>query len=209
MGGGPEFPEKPGQTLPVAMFRRGDILCGVIADSPARWENRCQVLLDQGSRELAVHTGDGASAYSLRIRYDANTSYEYKMDGWQSLGAGETRRYRTWVFASTARSIYQSQLAAHLAFANAQGWNHSAVEAILRNTSYFLLRRNLMRDEGRYIFISGIGYGWKQWVSDGFWTALGLSDPEFLSEACRSVFPARMTYEDNAQYYLIWALQKN
>ena len=62
-----------------------------------------------------------------------------------------------------------------------------------------------MRDEGRYIFISGIGYGWKQWVTDGFYTAQGLADPEKMAEACRSVFDSRITYEDNAQYYLIWS----
>jgi hypothetical protein len=62
-----------------------------------------------------------------------------------------------------------------------------------------------MRDEGKYIFISGIGYGWKQWVSDGFYAALGLNDPETTIEACRSVFSNRMTYEENAQYFLIWS----
>jgi hypothetical protein len=127
------------------------------------------------------------------------------MDGWQSLAAGETRTYVTWLFASPAKSHYDVQLAAHLALANAKGWNQSALEAILRNTSYLLLRRNLMRTEGRYIFISGIGYGWKQWVTDGFYTAQGLGDPEKLIEAYRSVFANRITYEDNAQYYLIWS----
>jgi hypothetical protein len=42
--------------------------------------------------------------------------------------------------------------------------------------------------DGRYIFISGPGYGWKQWVSDGFYTALGLDDPEKTTEANRAVF---------------------
>ena len=62
-----------------------------------------------------------------------------------------------------------------------------------------------MRDEGRYLFISGIGYGWKQWVTDGFYTAQGLADSEKMTEAYRSVFANRITYEDNAQYYLIWS----
>ena len=87
-----------------------------------------------------------------------------------------------------------------------------SLEAILRNTSLFLLRRNLALDannqprDGRYIFISGPGYGWKQWVSDGFYTALGLDDPEKTIESNRAVFWTRMDYEDNAQYYLIWAV---
>jgi hypothetical protein len=63
-----------------------------------------------------------------------------------------------------------------------------------------------MREESRYLFISGIGYGWKQWVSDGFWMAVGLDDRERLTEAYHAVFENRVTYEDNAQYYLIWSV---
>jgi hypothetical protein len=63
-----------------------------------------------------------------------------------------------------------------------------------------------MRHESRYLFISGIGYGWKQWVSDGFWMAMGLNDRDKLIEAYRAVFENRVTYEDNAQYYLIWSV---
>ena len=134
------------------------------------------------------------------------------MDGWQSIAPGETLRFTTWVFASPARSHYDAQLAAHLAVANAKGWNRSAVEAILRNTSLYHLRRNLARDaadqprDGRYIFISGLSYGWKQWVTDGFYTAIGLDDPEKTVQSNRAVFWTRMDYEDNAQYYLIWAV---
>jgi hypothetical protein len=143
---------------------------------------------------------------------DARDTYQYQMDGWQSLAAGETRHFTTWLFASPADNHYHAQVAAHLAVANAKGWNGSAVEAILRNTSLFLLRRNLARDadnqprDGRYIFVSGPGYGWKQWVTDGFYTALGLDDPEKTIESNRAVFWTRMDYEDNAQYYLIWAV---
>ena len=95
--------------------------------------------------------------------------------------------------------------------ANAKGWNSSALEAILRNTALYLLRRNLMGDEnnqtrdGKYIFISGMSYGWKQWVSTGIYSALGLNDPEAMVESQRAVFWTRMDYEENAQYYLIWA----
>ena len=159
-------------------------------------------------------TGDGRAPYPLIIKppEDARDTYQYQMDGWQSLAAGETRRFTTWVFASPARSHYDAQVAAHLAVANGKGWNSSALEAILRNTSLFLLRRNLALDannqprDGRYIFISGPGYGWKQWVSDGFYTALGLDDPEKTIESQRAVFWTRMDYEDNSQYYLIWAV---
>lgn len=202
------------ETFPVAMMRSGGNVYGVIADSPGLWENRCQILLDPAARRLAVMTGDGREPYPLVIRppEDARDTYQYQMDGWQSLAAGETRSYTNWVFASSARHHYDAQVAAHLAVANARGWNGSAVEAILRNTSLFLLRRNLARDadnrmrDGRYIFVSGPGYGWKQWVSDGFYTALGLDDPEKTIESNRAVFWTRMDYEDNAQYYLIWAV---
>ena len=60
--------------------------------------------------------------------------------------------------------------------------------------------------DGRYIFISGPGYGWKQWVSDGFYVSLGLADPEKTIESNGTVFWTRMDYEDNAQYCLIWAV---
>src|SRR5262249_1427181 len=95
--------------------------------------------------------------------------------------------------------------------ANAKGWNESSLQAILRNSAYYLLRRNLMRDgknrprDGKYIFISGMTYGWKQWVSTGFYAAVGLGDREKLIESNRAVFWTRMDYEDNAQYYLIWS----
>lgn len=201
------------ETFPVGMVRSVDQVFGLAADSPGRWENRCQVLLDPAARRLAILTGDGRDPYPMVIRppEDARDTYQYPMDGWQSLGAGETRQYTTWVFGSPARNRYDAQVAAHLAVANAKGWSSSVVEAILRNTSHYLLRRNLARDaedrprDGRYLFVSGPGYGWKQWVSDGFYTALGLDDPEATREANRAVFWTRMDYEDNAQYYLIWS----
>lgn len=132
----------------------------------------------------------------------------FKIDGWQTLAAGETRRFNTWIFTSLANSHYDAQLATHLAVAQAKRWNSSALEAILRNTAYFNIRRNLLRngqEKGKYIFISGIGYGWKQWVSDAFWQAVALDDPGKLVESLDSVFLNRITYEDNAQYYLIWS----
>jgi len=206
LGGGPEYPNAPGQTFPLAAFRGNGRVFGVIGDSPANWENRCLVEIHPQNGLLAVLNGDGRDAYELRIKYDAKDAYHCQMDGWQTLAAGETRSYVTWLFADRAESHYDVQLAAHLALANGKGWNSSALEAILRNTAYLLCRRNLMRDESRYLFISGIGYGWKQWVSDGFWMAVGLSDSTRLSEAYRAVFENRVTYEDNAQYYLIWSV---
>ena len=147
------------ETFPVAMVRTSKSVFGVVADSPGLWENRCQVLLDPPGHRLAVLTGDGRAPYPLIIKppEDARDTYQYQMDGWQSLAAGETRRFTTWVFASPARSHYDAQVAAHLAVANGKGWNSSVLEAILRNTSLFLLRRNLALDannqprDGRYI----------------------------------------------------------
>ncbi len=203
------------ETFPVAMVRTtsGQVF-GLAADSPGLWENRCQVLLDPLAHRVAILTGDGRASYPLIIKppEDARDTYQYQMDGWQSLGAGESRRFVTWVFAGAARNHYDAQVAAHIAVANGKGWNSSILEAILRNTSLFLLRRNLALDadnqprDGRYIFISGPGYGWKQWVTDGFYVAMGLDDPEKTIESNRAVFWNRMDYEDNAQYYLIWAV---
>lgn len=208
LGGGPEYPDVRGESIPVAMRRGANSVVGLLADSPGRWENRCLIELDPARRRLAVLCGDGRASRELRVVHDARDRYSGMIDGWQALAAGETRRFDTWVFVSPARSHYDAQLAAHLALANAKGWNGSALEAILRNTAYLNLRRNLLRagqENGRFLFISGIGYGWKQWVSDGFWQAVAVNDPEYLAEAQRSVFLNRMTYEDNAQYYLIWS----
>lgn len=207
-GGGPEYPTIRGETFPVAMVRGTDQVMGVISDSPGLWENRCLTEVDPQSRRLAVLCGDGHAPQELRVIHDARDTYAGSFDGWQSLAEGETRHFDTWVFTSPARTHYDAQLAAHLALANAKGWNHSALEAILRNTAFLNLRRNMLRsnrEPGKYLFISGIGYGWKQWVSDGFWQAVALGDPAALSEAQASVFLNRITYEDNAQYYLIWS----
>jgi len=119
--------------------------------------------------------------------------------------SGEVQSFTSWVCASPVQSLYDVQLSASLALANAKGWSGNAIEAILRSTSYLLLRRNLLRPESDYIFISGVGYGWKQWVSDGFWMARGLDDPKYDAEANLAVFYDRVNYEDNAQYYLIWS----
>ena len=113
--------------------------------------------------------------------------------------------FKTWIFSSPVKSLYDIQFATHLALANGKGFNQSALEAILRNTSYLLLRRNLLRTESDYIFISGVGYGWKQWVSDGFWMSRGLDNAKFDAAAMAAVFFERLNYEDNSQYYLIWA----
>lgn len=206
--------KKKHQTFPVAMMRTRDRVYGIAPDSPGLWENRCQVAFDPSARRFEITTGDGCDPYTMMLAppEDARDTYQYRMDGWQSIAAGETLRFKTWVFASPARTHYDAQVAAQLAVANAKGWNNSAVEAILRNTSLYLLRRNLARDaadqprDGCYIFISGLSYGWKQWVTDGFYTAMGLDDPEKTIESNRAVFWTRMDYEDNAQYYLIWAV---
>lgn len=203
LGGGPYHEGIKGQTFPLAMLRTADCVFGIIADSPGLWKNRCQILLDPEAKRLALFTGDGRAPYSLGER-----NLNYMLDGWQSIAAGETKSYTTWVFASPARTHYDAQVAAHLALANGKGWSTSTVDAILRNTSLFLLRWNFLRppQDGSYIFHSGIGYGWIQWVSDGFYAALGLNDSEKTIEAYRSVYLDRITYEDNAQYYLIWSV---
>lgn len=206
--------KKKHQTFPVGMLRTADRAFGLAPDSPGLWENRCQVAFDPPACRIEIMTGDGCEPYTMMLKppEDARDTYQYRMDGWQSIAPGQTLRFITWVFASPARTHYDAQLAVHLAVANAKGWNRSAVEAILRNTSLYLLRRNLARDaadqprDGRYIFISGLSYGWKQWVTDGFYTAMGLDDPEKTIESNRAVFWTRMDYEDNAQYYLIWAV---
>ncbi len=206
--GGPEFSGHSMQTFPFLGVRSNDTLYGVIGDTPGRWENRSFMKFDVENRVLSLANGDGSAKRVISIprELDATTIYRASFDGWQHLEAGDTLSWTTWIFASPVKGHYDVQLAAHLALANAKGFNASGLEAILRNTSYLLLRRNLLRPESDYIFISGVGYGWKQWVTDGFYMSRGLDDPIFDAAAHNAVFYDRISYEDNAQYYLIWSV---
>lgn len=206
---GPEFGEnKTLETFPFMGIRTGDKLYGIIGDTPGLWQNRSFMIFDRQNNNLSLCNGDGSSKKMIAIPYnvDATNIYRTQFDGWQHIERGETQTWKTWIFASNVKSLYDVQLSAHLALANAKGFNQSGIEAILRNTSYLLLRRNLARPESDYIFISGVGYGWKQWVTDGFYMSKGLGDVKFDREANAAVFYDRLNYEDNAQYYLIWSL---
>jgi len=204
---GPEFGGGSYQTFPFLGCRASNTLYGIIGDSPGLWENRCFFRFDLEKRALSLANGDGSARRTISIprEVDATTVYRTAFDGWQHIESGQTQSWKSWIFASPVKSLYDVQLAAHLALANAKGFNRSSLEAILRNTSYLLLRRNLLRPESDYLFISGVGYGWKQWVSDGFWMSRGLDDPRYDAPAHAAVFFERINYEDNAQYYLIWS----
>lgn len=204
---GPEFGGGSLQTFPFLGCLAGDTLYGIIGDTPGHWENRSFMSFDVEARAFSLANGDGSPRRVITIprEIDATTVYRAAFDGWQRIEAGESRTWTTWIFSSPAQSHYDVQLAAHLGLANAKGFNSSGLEAILRNTSYMLLRRNLLRPESDYIFISGVGYGWKQWVTDGFYMSRGLDDPTYDTEAQAAVFYDRISYEDNAQYYLIWS----
>ncbi len=205
---GPEFGGGSLQTFPMLACLAGDTVYGIVGDTPGKWENRSFLAFDVENRAFSLTNGDGSPRRVIAIPHevDATSVYRGSFDGWQHIEAGQTQEWRSWIFASPAKSQYDVQLAAHLALANAKGFNQSALEAILRNTSYLLLRRNLLRPESDYIFISGVGYGWKQWVSDGFYMSRGLDDPQYDIAAQAAVFFERINYEDNAQYYLIWAV---
>ena len=204
---GPGFSDNSWQTFPLVGVRHGDRFYGLIGDSPGLWNNRSFLHLDYEKHQVSVATGDG-SAKQIRMipwEVDATNIYRTEFDGWQHIESGEEQSFTSWVFSSPVGSLYDVQVAATLALANGKGWNSGSVEAILRNTSYLLLRRNYMRTESDYIFISGVGYGWKQWVSDGFWMSRGLDDPKYDAEANMAVFYERVNYEENAQYFLIWS----
>lgn len=204
---GAGFEDQSLQTFPMLGVRNGDAFYGVVGDTPGKWENRSWLAVKADARQLAIQTGDGSAKRVAMIPFDvdATSIYRAQVDGWQHIEAGETQTFTTWLYASPVQNHYDIQLSAHLALANAKGFNSGALEAILRNTSYLLLRRNLFRPESDHIFVSGVGYGWKQWVSDGFWMSRGLDDPRYDADANRAVFFERVNYEDNAQYFLIWS----
>jgi len=204
---GPGFGDNAWQTFPMLGYVSGGVFYGMAGDTPGLWENRSFLRFDRDNRVLAIATGDGSARRTIAIPrdVDATSVYRTAFDGWQHIEAGNTQTFTTWLFQSPAVSQYDIQLAAHVALANAKGFNTSGLEAILRNTSYLLLRRNMMRTESDYLFISGVGYGWKQWVSDGFWMSRGLDEPKYDAESNAAVFFERVDYEDNAQYFLIWS----
>jgi len=206
---GPEFENQSDkQTFPFLGNRIGDRLYGIIGDTPGRWENRSFMNFDIENGSFSLCNGDGSARRTITFPFntDATSVYRASFDGWQHIEQGEIQTWKTWIFSSEVKSLYDVQLAAHLALANAKGFNQSGIEAVLRNTSYLLLRRNLLRPESDYIFISGVGYGWKQWVSDGFYMSRGLDDVVLDREAHAALFFERINYEDNAQYYLIWSV---
>ena len=204
---GPEFGGGSLQTFPFLGCRSKDKVYGVIGDTPGLWENRSFIGFDLEARSFSLANGDGSARRAIEIPHelDATSVYRAVFDGWQHIEIGETQTWTSWIFSSPVLSQYDIQLAAHLGLANAKGFNQSGLEAILRNTSYLLLRRNLLRPESDYIFISGVGYGWKQWVTDGFYMSRGLDIPEYDIASQSAIFFERINYEDNAQYYLIWA----
>jgi hypothetical protein len=165
------------------------------------------MIFDMEKNNLSMCNGDGSpkKIISIPFNIDATSVYRTQFDGWQHIEQGESRVWKTWIFSSGVKSLYDVQLSAHLALANAKSFNQSGIEAILRNTSYLLLRRNLSRPESDYIFISGVGYGWKQWASDSFYMSRGLDDTIFDRAAYTGLFYERINYEDNSQYYLIWS----
>ncbi len=206
---GPEFGQsKTLETFPFLGVRNDNKLYGLIGDTPGVWENLSVISFDKENRNLSLCNGDGAALRTIIFpaELEAPNAYRAHLDGWQHIEMGETQTWKTWIFSSDVSSFYDIQLAAHCALANAKGFSHSGIEAILRNTSYLLLRRNLLRHESDYIFISGVGYGWKQWVSDGFYMSQGLDDVLYDRAAYSGVFYERMSYEDNAHYYLIWSV---
>ncbi len=206
---GPEFGEnKALETFPFLGILNHDKLYGLIGDTPGMWENLSFIFFDKEAMNLSLCNGNGSGRKIVMFPNDLEPPHAYRarLDGWQHIELGETQTWKTWIFSSPAKSLYDIQLAAQLALANAKGYNQSGIEAILRNTSYLLLRRNLLRFESDFIFISGVGYGWKQWVSDAFYMSRGLDDSTFDKEALAAVFFERISYEDNAQYYLIWSV---
>ena len=192
------------QLFPLAGAVEGGLFTGALADCPGFWENRSQQVIDPVARRVALRTGDASAARSVsQIAGDSSGYYRADLDGWQHIRAGQIRRFRTWLFSARVRDLYGVQLAGHRALARALRPRDSDLTAILRNTAYLLVRRNLLRPESRYIIISGMSYGWKEWVSDMAMAGLGLEDPEILAEAVRGIFWDRCNYEDNAQWYLI------
>jgi hypothetical protein len=156
----PSAPKKETQLFPFAGAVQAGRLFGVVGDCPGFWENRSQQLIDPVKRLVSLRCGDSSPMRDVTaIRGDSSGQYHGSIDGWQHIRSGQILRFDTWLFVAPARDLYDVQLAAHRALAEAKGWNDSGLTAILRNTAYLLIRRNLLRPESRHILISGVTYG--------------------------------------------------
>ncbi len=182
------------QLFPLAAVLSEGVVYGLIGDCPAFMQNRSFQVIDPYHNMLTLQNGDERVPTKLGI--GAEVSFDYK----QTLRAGETLTWTTYIFCSPARSLYDVQLAANLALANSKSWNRSVVEAISRTTVYLLCRRNLLNwgMNSNYIHISGISYGWKQWGDDAFYMSLGLQEPEISQHAYNGLYLDRLVYEDNS-----------
>ena len=184
------------------MVRTGDKVFGIVADSPGLWENRCQMLLDPSAHRCAVLTGDGCDPYPLVIKppEDARDTYQYAMDGWQVTGCRrDSPVHDLGVCQPGPASLRRPGCCPSGRRQLPKAWNRSIVEAILRNTSYFL-RRSADSTATAGIRVAGhcTGSGWKA-MGDRRLLARrwGWMTRRKRSEANRAVFWTRMDYEVN------------
>jgi len=197
-----------GTLIPVVGVLSPDTFYGVIADCSGFWQNRGSEYLDPAARKFSINAGDEFSSKQI-----AADGAEYNFEHAMPIRPGEVHRFVTYIFKASARGLYDIQLASHIAFADAKGWRESAVEAITKSTSYMLCRQNLLNwgNDAGVIFMSGVSYGWHQWVSDAFYSFLSLGgegSPEAMAlgqSAYNAAFANRILYEDNAQLYIIWS----
>ena len=133
---GPEFgnigDSKSWQTFPFLGTVIGDKLYGIIGDTPGMWENRSFMNFDKENSILSLCNGDGSARRTIVFPFntDATSIYRVTFDGWQHIEQGEIQTWKTLIFSSDVKSLYDVQLAAHLALANAKGFNKSGIEAI-------------------------------------------------------------------------------
>lgn len=189
--------------FPMVGILSGGMVYGAFMGAAAFTGNQGFQQIDPIARVVKLQNGD-ARAASQEGSPDRTVLFNFS----QAIAAHEVQTWVTYIFRSPARNQYEVQLAAHLALANAKGWNGSAVEAVTRTTSYLLLRENLLEWGNRcsVIMMSGIGYGWKQWADDVFWNYLALGEPLDIGQSSfNGLFRDRLRYEDNALLYMIFA----
>ena len=140
----------PSQLFPFAGVVKDGELFGVLGECPGFWENRSPQIIDPAAGLIALRTGDGSASRTMTgIWGDSSRFYRGEYDGWQHPRQAESRKYEVWTFRAPvgAGGLYDVRLSSHLALARAKGWNHSTLEAILRNNAYLQIRRNLLREE--------------------------------------------------------------
>ena len=173
LGGGPEYPSVRGESIPVAMAahikcrrRSAGRFAGAVG-KPLPDRARSDI-----ARRLSVMCGDGRDARELRVVHEPvihTSARSMAGNHWlrarlaaSTRGSSQAPRFRTTTRNSPPIWRWPTPRVGIRPL-----WRRFSGTPRTSTCVVICLRGG--QEEGRFIFISGIGYGWKQWVSSPSW----------------------------------------